>query len=301
MTVASLVSTLVSTQTVIGFPVASASFEQQSEAIVQWSKRNLSKVVCVANVHMLTEASWDAHLAEVLHEADLVTPDGMPLVWMIQLLKRSRQDRVAGMDLMQAVCRKAEADGIGVFFLGSEVGILAKMRSRLDQEFPQLRVLAMESLPFRPLTAEEDAAVIDRVNASGAGVVFLSLGCPKQEFWMAQHRGHIKAVMVGLGGVFPVYAGIYRRAPATIRAAGLEWFYRLVQEPRRLWGRYSRTIPPFLWMALKQLILPPSWRVERRASGSSRSMLDEIPAPSARLVASKALLEEPAIAQKSAR
>jgi N-acetylglucosaminyldiphosphoundecaprenol N-acetyl-beta-D-mannosaminyltransferase len=298
MTVASLVPT----QTVIGFPVAAASFEQQVEAIVQWSKRNLSKVVCVANVHMLTEASWDARLADVLHEADLVTPDGMPLVWMIQVLKRSRQDRVAGLDLMQAVCRKAQADGIGVFFLGSEVGILAKMSTRLAQEFPNLRVLAMESLPFRPMTSEEDAAVIDRVNNSGAGVVFLSLGCPKQEFWMAQHRGQIKAVMVGLGGVFPVYAGIYRRAPATIRAAGLEWLYRLVQEPRRLWGRYSRTIPPFLWMALRQLILPPLWRVESRASGSNLPMLDEIPAPPARLAASPALLEEhAAIAQESAR
>jgi N-acetylglucosaminyldiphosphoundecaprenol N-acetyl-beta-D-mannosaminyltransferase len=298
MTVASLVST----QTVIGFPVAAASFEQQADAIVQWSKRNLSKVVCVANVHMLTEASWDTRLADVLHEADLVTPDGMPLVWMIQLLKRSRQDRVAGMDLMQAVCRSAEADGIGVFFLGSEVGILAKMRSRLDQEFPNLRVLAMESLPFRPMTAEEDAAVIDRVNASGAGVVFLSLGCPKQEFWMAQHRGHIKAVMVGLGGVFPVYAGIYRRAPATIRASGLEWLYRLVQEPRRLWGRYSRTIPPFLWMALRQLVLPPSRRVEGRVSASNLPMVDEIPASPARHAAAQTLLEEPVgIAQESVR
>jgi N-acetylglucosaminyldiphosphoundecaprenol N-acetyl-beta-D-mannosaminyltransferase len=297
MTVASLVPT----QNVIGFPVAAASFEQQAEAILQWSKRNLSKVVCVANVHMLTEASWDARLADVLQEADMVTPDGMPLVWMIQLLKRSHQDRVAGMDLMQAVCRKAEADGVGVFFLGSEEGILAKMRSRLDQEFPNLRLLGMESLPFRPLTAAEDAAVIDRVNQSGAGVVFLSLGCPKQEFWMAQHQGKIKAVMVGIGGVFPVYAGIHRRAPATVRAAGLEWLYRLVQEPRRLWGRYSRTIPPFLWMALRQLLTPQP-RVEGRASVSTLSTLDEIGAAPSRLVASNALLEERSgIAQKSVR
>lgn len=119
---------------------------------------------------------------------------------------------------------------------------------------------------------------------------------------MAQHRGHIKAVMVGLGGVFPVYAGIYRRAPATIRASGLEWLYRLVQEPRRLWGRYSRTIPPFLWMALRQLVLPPSRRVEGRVSASNLPMVDEIPASPARHAAAQTLLEEPVgIAQESVR
>jgi N-acetylglucosaminyldiphosphoundecaprenol N-acetyl-beta-D-mannosaminyltransferase len=294
MTVASLVLT----QNVIGFPVASASFEQQAEAILHWSKRNLSKVVCVANVHMLTEASWDAGLADVLQSADLVTPDGMPLVWMIQLLKRAPQDRVAGLDLMLAVCKKAEADGVGVFFLGSEEAILAKMRSRLNQEFPNLRLLGMESWPFRPLTAAEDAAVIDQVNQSGAGIVFLSLGCPKQEFWMAQHQGKIKAVMVGIGGVFPLYAGIYRRAPAALRAAGLEWLYRLIQEPRRLWGRYSRTIPPFMWMALQQLLTPST---RGRAAVANRLERDEITAPT-RLVVSQAMLEEhAAAAPKSAR
>jgi N-acetylglucosaminyldiphosphoundecaprenol N-acetyl-beta-D-mannosaminyltransferase len=292
------VVSLVPTQNVIGFPVASAAFEQQVEAILHWSKRNLSKVVCVANVHMLTEASWDTRLADVLQSADLVTPDGMPLVWMIQLLKRAPQDRVAGLDLMLAVCKQAEADGVGVFFLGSEEGILAKMRLRLNQEFPNLRLLGMESLPFRPLTAAEDAAVIDQVNQSGAGIVFLSLGCPKQELWMAQHQGQIKAVMVGIGGVFPLYAGIYRRAPAALRASGLEWLYRLVQEPRRLWGRYSRTIPPFMWMALQQLLMPST---AGQSALANRLERDEI-APPTRLAVSQALLEEhAAVAPKSAR
>jgi N-acetylglucosaminyldiphosphoundecaprenol N-acetyl-beta-D-mannosaminyltransferase len=292
------VVSLVPTQNVIGFPVAAAAFEQQVDAILHWSKRNLSKVVCVANVHMLTEASWDTRLADVLQSADLVTPDGMPLVWMIQLLKRAPQDRVAGLDLMLAVCKQAEADGVGVFFLGSEEGILAKMRLRLNQEFPNLLLLGMESLPFRPLTAAEDAAVIDQVNQSGAGIVFLSLGCPKQELWMAQHQGKIKAVMVGIGGVFPLYAGIYRRAPAAVRASGLEWLYRLVQEPRRLWGRYSRTIPPFMWMALQQLLTPST---AGQTAVANRLERDEIAVPT-RLVVSQALLEEhAAVAPKSAR
>ncbi|MCA1994329.1 MAG: WecB/TagA/CpsF family glycosyltransferase, partial [Coleofasciculus sp. S288] len=109
-------------------------------------------------------------------------------------------------------------------------------------------------LPFRPLTQEEDEALIQKINESGAGLVFVSLGCPKQEYWMAQHKDKIQAVMLGVGGVFPVYAGIHKNAPRRVKEFGLEWLYRLVQEPRRLWGRYSKTIPPFIWLALKQLL-----------------------------------------------
>jgi N-acetylglucosaminyldiphosphoundecaprenol N-acetyl-beta-D-mannosaminyltransferase len=244
----------VPSQNVIGFPVAVLSFEQQVDAVVGWAKQKLSKVVCVANVHMLTEASWDDELATVLHQADLVTPDGMPLVWMVQLLRRVHQDRVAGMDFMQEICREAMAQDVSVYFLGSEQRILDQMRVRLMREFPQLKVAGMEPLPMLSLPIVVDSTVVEQVNHSGAGIVFLSLGCPKQEKWMAAYRDRLSAVMVGVGGVFPVHAGIQRRAPLFVRSAGLEWLYRLVQEPGRLWGRYSKTIPPFVWMALLQLI-----------------------------------------------
>lgn len=115
----------------------------------------------------------------------------------------------------------------------------------------------MEPLPFHPITPEEDEAIVQKLNESGAGLVLVSLGCPKQEIWMAKHQGKVQAVMVGLGGAFPVYAGIHKRAPQLIRSSGLEWLYRLAQEPRRLWGRYSSTIPVFLWLALKQLLTSP--------------------------------------------
>jgi N-acetylglucosaminyldiphosphoundecaprenol N-acetyl-beta-D-mannosaminyltransferase len=252
----------VPSQNVIGFPVAVLSFEQQVDAVVGWAKQKLSKVVCVANVHMLTEASWDDELATVLHQADLVTPDGMPLVWMVQLLRRVHQDRVAGMDFMQAICQEAMAQNVSVYFLGSEQRILDQMRVRLMREFPQLKVAGMEPLPMLSLPIVVDPAVVEQVNNSGAGIVFLSLGCPKQEKWMAAYRDRLSAVMVGVGGVFPVHAGIQRRAPSFVRSAGLEWLYRLVQEPGRLWGRYSKTIPPFVWMALLQLVKRSSWAVK---------------------------------------
>ncbi|OUC16370.1 MAG: hypothetical protein B0A82_02305 [Alkalinema sp. CACIAM 70d] len=142
---------------------------------------------------------------------------------------------------------------------------LAKMRRHLKRDFPNLIVAGMEPLPFGsiPLPPEQEAPVLKKIQDSRAGIVFVSLGCPKQELWMAQHREDIQAVMVGIGGVFPVYAGLHKRAPRVIREIGLEWLYRLLQEPRRLWKRYYRTIPPFLWMAAKQL-----WQAARHPGHS---------------------------------
>lgn len=239
---------------VIGFPVTAMPFESQIALMASWAKKRLSKAVCIANVHMLIEAYQRPEFAAVLRSADLVTPDGMPLVWMLKILGAKNQDRVAGLDVLEKLCIAASEDDISVFFVGSQTVILDKMRVRLEREFPKLTIAGMEPLPFRPLTPEEDEALIQQVNASGAGIVFVALGCPKQETWIAQHKGKINAVMVGLGGAFPVYAGIHKRAPSVVRSMGFEWLYRLVQEPRRLWGRYKSTIPIFLWLACKQLI-----------------------------------------------
>jgi N-acetylglucosaminyldiphosphoundecaprenol N-acetyl-beta-D-mannosaminyltransferase len=190
----------------------------------------------------------------VLREADLLTPDGMPLVWMLRFAGISRQDRVAGLDILIAICKASPTEEISVFFLGSQQGILDRMKDRLAEEFPNLKIAGMEPLPFHPTTIEANEAVIQRINNSGAGIVFVSLGCPKQEIWMVQHKGKINAVMIGLGGAFPIYAGLQRRAPSLIRSAGLEWLYRLIQEPRRLWKRYWSTIPLFAWLVFKQLL-----------------------------------------------
>jgi len=242
------------TQTVIGFPIIAESFQTQLETIVDWAQKSLSKVVCVANVHMLVEAKEDKIFASVLYRADMLTPDGMPLVWLIRWLKREPQDRVAGMELMRGLCQRAAAQHIPVFFLGSTNEVLDKMRQRLRRDFPELLIAGMESPPFRPLTLGEDEALVARINDSGAGLVFLALGCPKQECWMDAHQSLVKAVMVGVGGVFPIYAGEQMLAPEWIRESGLEWGFRLIQEPRRLWGRYSNTIPKFLWLAFKQVL-----------------------------------------------
>jgi N-acetylglucosaminyldiphosphoundecaprenol N-acetyl-beta-D-mannosaminyltransferase len=239
---------------VIGFPVTALAFNHQISLIMTWAKDRISRVVCIANVHMLIEAYRKPDFASVLRTADLVTPDGMPLVWMLKLLGSRNQDRVAGLDVLLAICEFASEQQISVFFLGSQLSILQTMKARLNNEFPNLLIAGMEPLPFRPSTWAEDEAIIQQLNQSGAGIVFVSLGCPKQEVWMAEHKGRIHAVMIGLGGAFPVYAGIHRRAPEFVRSLGFEWLFRLAQEPRRLWRRYIGTIPIFIWLATKQLV-----------------------------------------------
>ncbi|NJN86260.1 MAG: WecB/TagA/CpsF family glycosyltransferase [Leptolyngbyaceae cyanobacterium SL_7_1] len=239
---------------VIGFPVTALSFDAQIDLMLQWASDRLSKVVCVANVHMLMEAHSNSEFASVLSNADVVTPDGMPLVWLMNVLGNYRQDRVAGMDILLALGQRMPTSNVSVFFLGSDRTTLQRIRNRLNREFPRLRIAGMEPLPFRPLTPEEDEAIVEKINRSGAGIVLVSLGCPKQEIWIHQHRGRIKGVMIGLGGAFPVYAGIHKWAPMWMRRTGFEWFYRLIQEPRRLWKRYYNTIPPFVYLATKQVM-----------------------------------------------
>lgn len=239
---------------VIGSPVTALPFNAQIETMLGWASSYESKVVCVANVHMLTEAYLHPEFSLVLKNADLVTPDGMPLVWMMKLMGARNQNRVAGLDIILSLCKLAPKQNISIFFLGSEMKILEKIRTKLEQQFPELKIAGMEPLPFRPLTRAEDNAIIEKIHQSGASLVFVSLGCPKQEYWMNQHKDKIQAVMVGLGGAFPVLAGIHKRAPLWVRNLGLEWFYRLIQEPRRLWDRYKSTIPLFIWLACKQLI-----------------------------------------------
>ncbi|MGD1896765.1 MAG: WecB/TagA/CpsF family glycosyltransferase [Phormidesmis sp.] len=238
---------------IIGVPVTYLSLREQISQITGWAEKRISKVVCVANVHMLMESRTNAKLRSILGKADLVTPDGMPIVWMMQLLGLHAQDRVAGMDIFEKGCCQCEQRGISIYLIGSTQNVLNKMKLRIQKEFPNLSIAGIESPPFRPLSQAENNATAERINKSGAGITFVSLGCPKQEQWMALHAGNIQSVMIGVGAVFPVYAKVLQHAPNWIRQSGLEWLYRWLQEPRRLSGRYVKTIPPFIYLALRQI------------------------------------------------
>ena len=239
-------------QDVIGFSVCTLSIEQHISQILDWADAQMSKVVCVANVHMLMEGHWHEDFSKILKQADMLTPDGAPLAWMVSWLRLRRQERVAGMDILLGLCQSAKERSVSLFFVGSTPDVLSSIQQKLSQDFPDVKILGIANFPFRPLTADEDRDLIQEINSSGAGIVLVSLGCPKQERWMNEHKDKVRAVMIGLGGVFPIFAGQKKWAPKIVRKLGLEWLYRLVQEPKRLWNRYATTIPPFVFLALRQ-------------------------------------------------
>jgi N-acetylglucosaminyldiphosphoundecaprenol N-acetyl-beta-D-mannosaminyltransferase len=240
-------------QPILGVPVTAMPFQSQVQVIGDWAQQQQSRFVCVANVHMLVEAHWQPRFATVLQQADAVTPDGMPLVWMLKALGMKQPERVAGMDLFLALCKHAEENQVSVYFLGSQPEILKRMAERLGHMFPHLKIAGMESPPFRPPTEAERRATLRTIRESGAGLVFVSLGCPKQEQWMSQNCSEVPAVLVGVGGVFPVFAGIQKRAPSWMRNWGLEWLFRWAQEPQRLCKRYLTTNSMFLYLVTRQL------------------------------------------------
>jgi N-acetylglucosaminyldiphosphoundecaprenol N-acetyl-beta-D-mannosaminyltransferase len=190
---------------------------------------------------------------QVVNGADLVTPDGMPLVWALRRLGVPAQQRVYGPDLALAVAAAAADAGIPIGLYGGREDVLADLQASYRQRFPALRVVYAHSPPFRELSAAEDAAVVQEIRDSGARILFVGLGCPKQECWMAKHRGRVPAVMLGVGAAFDFHAGRVRQAPGWLQRAGLEWLFRLFMEPRRLWYRYLKHNPRFLWLLARQL------------------------------------------------
>jgi N-acetylglucosaminyldiphosphoundecaprenol N-acetyl-beta-D-mannosaminyltransferase len=239
---------------VIGISVGTGPYSSFVERILALGRKRDSSYVCVANVHMAIEAYDDPSCAAVVNGADLVTPDGMPLIVALRILHGVRQERVAGMDLIGDIVRAAEREGLSVFFYGSENGVLERIRERIRREHPNLKVAGMHSPPFRDLTEGEKAEEAARIDGTGANILLVALGCPKQEMWMAGNRGRIRAVMVGLGAAFPVFAGVRRKAPEWMRNASLEWLYRLGQEPRRLWRRYLYTNSKFVALLLRDFL-----------------------------------------------
>lgn len=239
---------------VISTWVTSASYRQFINEIVHRARAQQSAYVCFANVHMLMEAYYDPEFSCVVNQADLVAPDGRPLSVLMRLQYGLRQDRVCGMDLLPDLLRTAAAQDLSVYFYGSTQETLDAIQRRLEQEHPTLRIAGLESPPFRPLTVEEDRAAVERINASGAHLVFVSLGCPKQERWMADHRGQVHACMLGLGQAFLTYAGTEKRLPRWARDFALEWAYRLYLEPKRLWRRYLLGNTWFLYNAIISVV-----------------------------------------------
>jgi N-acetylglucosaminyldiphosphoundecaprenol N-acetyl-beta-D-mannosaminyltransferase len=237
---------------IIGLGVDRTNYQSAVQGILDWALRGESRYVCVANVHMVMEAYDDAEFRQIVNAADLVTPDGMPLVWVMRLQGLRQQERVYGPALTQFVLEAANREGIPVGFYGSTPQTLEKLKRNVQERYPSLKIAYLYAPPFRPLTTEEDEEVVRAINDSGTRILFVGLGCPKQERWMAAHKGRVQAVMLGVGAAFDFLAGVKPQAPHWMQRAGLEWLFRLLTEPRRLWRRYLINNPRFVLLVLLQ-------------------------------------------------
>jgi N-acetylglucosaminyldiphosphoundecaprenol N-acetyl-beta-D-mannosaminyltransferase len=239
---------------VLGMRVDATSYTHAAEEILRWARRGESRYVCVATVNNAVEARDDSGYAAVMNGADLVTPDGMPLVWGLRMLGVPEATRVYGPDLTPVVCEEAAEHGVPVGFYGATEEVLDALEANLTRRFPGLEITYRHSPPFRPASADEQRQTVEEVNRSGARILFVGLGAPKQERWMASHRGQVRAVMLGVGAAFDFLAGRKRQAPRLVQQLGLEWLYRLVHEPRRLWRRYLYRNPRFVVLFAAQLL-----------------------------------------------
>lgn len=242
------------TMQIFNFPITVGKYQDYIEYIMNSAATGRSQYVYVANVHMVVEAFWNKSFSEKVRRAGLVTPDGKPLTWALRLLHGIKQDRVAGMDILPALLKQSEKRQTPVYIYGGTETLLSRTQQYLGRNYPDLCIKGLYSPPFRDLTPEEEARTIERINSSGAKLLFVVLGCPKQESWMANMAGKINAVMIGIGGALPVLIGMQKRAPKWMQNAGLEWLFRLLQEPRRLFKRYVVTNSIFLYLLSRELV-----------------------------------------------
>jgi N-acetylglucosaminyldiphosphoundecaprenol N-acetyl-beta-D-mannosaminyltransferase len=239
---------------IISLNVDLISLEDSLQKVMGWAMTYTPSYVCFANVHMLVEAQRNVSFRRQVNGASMVLPDGKPIAKSCYWIHGKVEERKAGMDYMPHLLKAANKAHASVFLYGSSGEILQKMTDRIHQEFPAINVCGQIAPPFHEMTALEQDAHIRQINFSGANIVLVSLGCPKQEKWMAENSKRINAVLLGLGGAFPVFAGIRSRAPKWMQRNSLEWLYRLAQEPGRMFKRYLYTNTYFIFLLARKMI-----------------------------------------------
>ncbi|WP_239022726.1 WecB/TagA/CpsF family glycosyltransferase [Pseudoalteromonas distincta] len=209
--------------------------------------------VCVSNVHMCIETLDSNEFKQVVNNADLVIPDGKPLSWAQKFLGFKEAKQVRGQDIMNALCAASGEERLNIgFYGGSSDELLSTVKRKMIETYPDIRISYAYSPPFRPLTLEEDEQVVEDINNANVNVLFVGIGCPKQERWMAGHKDKLNCVMLGVGAAYDFIAGSKKHAPRWVQKIGMEWLFRLCSEPKRLWRRYLSTNPRFIWHFGKQ-------------------------------------------------
>ena len=250
-------------QLILKTRINAVTYTDVCDRIQSLTQVSQSSYIVAANVHVVMLAYWQPAYDHILSKATLITPDGMPLVWGIRLLKGNQQSRVYGPDLMLAWCGRAAKAGLSVYLYGSTKDTLTKLSQNLKSKFPELIIAGMHSPPFRPLTVVEEAEDAKRINDSRASVVLVGLGCPKQEEWMYRQLGQVNAVMIGVGAAFRFHSGEVQQAPKWMRERGLEWLFRLIEEPKRLWKRYASTNLAFIVLFSFQIIQQETKKIQK--------------------------------------
>ena len=252
---------------ILGVGVSSINLDDAVETIERWIGAHTHNYVCITGVHGVMESRRDQRLRSIHNDAGMVTPDGMPLVWLLRLLGKRNVDRVYGPDLMRKMTAVSSLRGYRQFYYGGAEGVADKLKQALLNAHPNLEVAGTLCPPFRALTPDEDQADIDAINMARPDIIWVGLSTPKQEFWMANHLGRIEApVMIGVGAAFDFLAGTKRQAPRWMQRNGLEWLFRLCSEPRRLWRRYAYGVPGFIILTIGDLARRAMRRLRASAS-----------------------------------
>jgi N-acetylglucosaminyldiphosphoundecaprenol N-acetyl-beta-D-mannosaminyltransferase len=236
-------------------PVSSTTIPQACDVIGQWIRERKKTYVCVAPVSTIVDCQSDAEYKKVLDEADMVTPDGMPVVWMAQWMGDRNIARTYGPDLMLALCEKGQSEGYRHYFYGGAESACSLLRNVLQNKFCRMQIAGHYAPPVRNPHAVESEEVISQINKAAPDILWVGLGSPKQDYWMKEHRARLDVpVMIGVGAAFDFLAGTKKQAPRWMRRAGLEWFFRLCSEPGRLWKRYLVGNTKFIYLAGKHLL-----------------------------------------------
>jgi N-acetylglucosaminyldiphosphoundecaprenol N-acetyl-beta-D-mannosaminyltransferase len=265
---------------ILGVPVTLLNLERACEIIAEWAARGQSNYVCVRDVHGVVLAAEDREFRLAHENAGMVTPDGMPLVWISRRRGHRGVSRVAGADLVEAVCASPLAAGMRHYFYGGKPGVAERMAAALQSRHPGMIVCGVSWPPFGPLSEKEDRAATEAIVRAQPHVVWVGLSTPRQEYWMRDHVGRIPgATLIGVGAAFDYHAGTVKRAPKWVQRAGLEWLHRLCAEPKRLWRRYLIRAPQFVFMLAWTTLLSRRRRdlhPRRRGSRNSGSRLKQI-------------------------
>jgi N-acetylglucosaminyldiphosphoundecaprenol N-acetyl-beta-D-mannosaminyltransferase len=238
---------------ILGVHANAINMNDALTAIDSWIVTQNPHYICVTSVHSIMECYDNPELRSIYNKSGLITPDGMPVVWLLRQHGYPFTERVYGPDLMLATCQQGLQKGYRHYFYGGGPGVAEKMAQRLTDRFPGLIVSGIDVPPFRQLTPEEDEAAISRITTARPDIVWIGLGCPRQERWMSEHLIKLGApVLIGVGAAFDFHSGNKLQAPHWIQRIGMEWFFRLITEPRRLWSRYFKNFPRFIFFVLLQ-------------------------------------------------